>query len=71
MKTVWAEVVDKYQTNFVSKYPGASKQENYIVVFATQDTKLAFAVSEFSYRHYKIKEKGTLTYKGNKLISFQ
>ena len=71
VKTVKAEVVDKYKPNIVSKYPGIFKRERYIVVFKTKDKKLSFDVSEFSYNNYKIKEKGTLKYKGTKIISFQ
>lgn len=71
VKTVKAEVVDKYQANNVSRYPGVFKQVRYMVVFATKDKKLAFSVSEISYHSYKIKEKGALKYKGNQIISFQ
>ncbi len=71
VKTVQAEVVDKYKANIVSKYPGVSEQGSYIVVFKTKDEKLSFNVSAFSYDSYRIKEKGTLTYKGNQIISFQ
>lgn len=71
IKTVKAEVVDKYKPDMVSKYHGTFKQEYYIIVFATNNKKLSFNVSEFSYGNYKIHEKGTLKYKGSKIISFQ
>ena len=71
VKTVKAEVVDKYKTDIVSRYKGTFKREHYIVVFETKDKKLSFDVSEFSYTNYKIKEKGTLKYKGANIISFQ
>lgn len=71
VKTVKAEVVDRYKPNTVSRYPGVSKQESYIVVFETKGKKLSFNVSAFSYNNYRIKEKGTLKYKGNQIISFQ
>ncbi len=71
VNTVKAEVVDKYKSNIVSKYPGTFKRERYIVVFKTKHKKLSFDVSEFTYSSYKIKEKGTLKYKGIKIISFQ
>jgi len=71
VKTVKAEVFDKYKLNIVSKYPGVSKQESYIVVFKTKGKKLSFNISEFSYDNYRIKEKGTLKYKGSKIISFK
>ena len=69
-KTVKAEVFDKYSRIPVSKYPGVFNQAEYIVVFKTKDKRLAFRVSENSYSSYKIKEKGTLKYKGQKLIDF-
>jgi len=71
VKTVKAKIVDKYKPDIVSKYPGTFKRERYIVIFATKDKKLSFDVSEFSYGNYKINEKGTLKYKGNKIISFK
>lgn len=71
VKTVKAEVFDKYKPNVISKYPENLKSKSYIVVFKTKDKKLSFNVSEFSYGNYKINEKGTLKYKGNKIISFK
>ncbi len=71
VKIVKAEVVDKYRTDVVSKIQGTFKRQHYIVVFKTKDKKLSFAVSEFSYGNYRIKEKGTLKYKGNRIISFE
>ena len=71
VKTVKATVIDKYKPDMVSKYNGVFKQERYVVVFDTKDKKLSFDVSEFSYGNYKINQKGTLKYKGMKIISFQ
>ena len=71
VKTVKAEVVDKYQPNIVSNYPGTSNRGRYVVVFKTKNEKLSFDVSEISYANYNIKEKGTLKYKGTKIISFR
>ena len=71
VKTVKAEVVDKYKPDIVSNYHGTFKPKRYIVVFATKDKRLSFDVSEFSYNNYKINDKGTLKYKGNRIISFQ
>ena len=70
VKTVRAEVIDKYMAGTASKYPGIFKPKRYIIVFATKEKKLSFSVSEFSYQNYKIGEKGTLKYKGNRIISF-
>ena len=71
VKTVKAKVIDKYKPDMVSKYHGTFKQERHTVVFETKDKKLSFDVSEFSYDNYKINEKGTLKYKGTKIISFK
>ena len=71
VKTVKAEVADKYISHAVSKYPRTFMGDRYIVVFATKNKRLSFNVSEFSYNNYKIREKGTLKYKGDKLISFK
>lgn len=71
VKTVQAEVIDKYKADTVSRYLKTLKGVSYIVVFSVKDKKLSFHVSEFSYCHYNIKEKGTLKYKGNSIISFQ
>ena len=71
VKTVKAKVIDKHKPNIISNYPGTFKPECYTVVFETKDKKLLFYVSEFSYSNYKINDKGTLKYKGTKIISFQ
>ena len=70
VKTVIAEVIDKYKVEEISKHPGVSKEEKFIVVFQTKDKKLSFYVSAFSYQHYR-KKRGTLKYKGNQIISFR
>ena len=46
-------------------------KSNYIVVFETNNKKLSFNVSEVSYGKYKTNEKGTLKYRGSKIISFK
>ena len=70
IKTVKAKVVDKYKPNIISRYPEIFKNRRYIVVFETNNKKLSFDVSEFSYDNYKINEKETLKYKGSKIINF-
>ncbi len=70
VKSVKAVVVDKQITEVFSKYAGNGKQKKYVVVFLANGKKLSFYVSEFSYGGYRIKEKGTLKYKGSKLIDF-
>lgn len=73
VKTVKAKIVDKYKSDIVPKYYGTFKQERYMVVFETKYKykRLSFDVSEFSYGNYKINQKGTLKYRGKKIISFQ
>ena len=71
VKTVSATVADKQITETFSKYSGSGKQEKYVVIFSANGKKHSFYVSKFSYAGYRIGEKGTLTYKSNKLISFK
>ncbi|MBQ9757702.1 MAG: DUF2500 family protein [Clostridia bacterium] len=68
VKRVKAEVVDKYKNQIVTKH---GITERYVVVFSAGGKRLAFDVSEFSFAGYRIKEKGTLEYKGNKIIDFK
>ena len=70
VKTVKAVVVDKHKTEAFSKYAGSGKREKYIIVFSAEGKKRSFYVSGFSYGGYKLKETGTLTYKGDKIIDF-
>ena len=71
IKTVKAQVVRKHVQEFFSKYSGNGKSYKYVVVFIAEGKTLSFFVSEFSYNGYKVNERGTLTYKGNRLINFQ
>ena len=70
IKTIQATVVDKHITETFSKYAGNGKQKRYVIVFSAKGKKLSFYVSEFSYNGYRPGEKGTLKYKGDKLIDF-
>lgn len=65
-----AVVTDKYKKKSLSGTYGGFKRECCVVVFSAGKKKLAFNVSEFSFGNYKVNEKGTLRYKGNKLIDF-
>ena len=71
IKTVQAVVIDKNKIETFSKYSGNGKAEKYVIVFSVNGKKKSFYVSEFSYNSYKINEKGTLKYKGNKLVEFK
>ena len=70
VKTVKATVVDKQKTESFSKYSGTGKRERCVVVFLAEGKKLSFYVSEFSWRGYRVRDTGTLQYRGDKLIDF-
>ena len=69
--TVKAVVIDKHIEETFSKYSGTGTRKKFVVVFSVMGKKLPFYVSEFSYSGYRITEKGTLTYQGNKIIGFK
>lgn len=71
VETVKAVVVDKHTEETFSKYSGTGTRKKFVVVFSVMGKKLPFYVSEFSYSGYRITEKGTLTYQGNKIIGFK
>lgn len=71
IKAVKAVVIDKNKIETFSKYSGNGKAEKYVIVFSVNGKKKSFYVSQFSYNGYRINEKGTLKYKGDKLIEFK
>ena len=71
IKTVKAVVIDKNKVETFSKYSGNGKSEKYVIVFSVEGKKKSFYVSQFSYNGYRVNEKGTLKYKGDKLIEFK
>ena len=71
IKTVKAVVIDKNKVEYFSKYSGTGKSEKYVIVFSVNGKKKSFYVSQVSYNGYRINEKGTLKYKGDKLIDFK
>lgn len=52
----------KSQSPFVKK--------SYVITFQCKNKKRHFDVSELSYNNYRINQKGTLKYKGSRLIDF-
>ena len=70
VKTVEATVLNKSKMKPFSKMGSAGAATRYYVVFQTNGKKMSFRVSEFSYNGYRIGEKGTLKYKGDRLIDF-
>ncbi len=73
LKTVKAIVIDKntYKEQVVSRMQPTHSRQRYVVIFDCNGKKKSFYVSEFSYNGYRKGEKGTLTYKGSKLIDFR
>ena len=71
VRTVKAVVSDKNVIEGFSKYSGSGKSKKYVIVFSVDGRKKSFYVSQFSYRGYHVNEKGSLTYKGNRLIEFK
>jgi len=71
VKTAKAVVIDKNKVETFSKYSGTGKSEKYVIVFSVNGKKKSFYVSQFSFNGYRVNEKGTLKYKGDKLIEFK
>ena len=72
VKTVKARVVDKFKADQFSKiYGSAARVPQYYVVFQMGNKKKSFRISAFSYGGYRIGERGTLKYKGDKLVDFK
>ena len=71
IKTVKAVIIEKNKVEAFSKYSGTGKSEKYVIVFSVEGKKKSFYVSQFSYNGYRVNEKGTLKYKGDKLIEFK
>lgn len=72
LRTVKAVITDKYKYTPVSHIPGTfNNMTTYKVVFSVGKKKLAFDVSEYSFSNFRVGKKGTLTYKGGRLIDFK
>ena len=71
VETVKAQISHKHIQEVFSKYSGSGKSRKYVVVFIAEGKTMSFCVSEFSYNSYRVNDRGTLTYKGNRLIKFQ
>ena len=70
VKIAKATVIHKQINESFSQYAGDGKRRQYVIVFSVEGKKKAFYVSEFSYNGYRINEKGTLKYQGDRLIDF-
>ena len=71
IRTVPAVVTAKQTVHSLSKYPGNGKSEKYAIIFSMEGKRKSFYVSKFSYDGYKVNEWGQLTYKGDRILSFQ
>ncbi len=72
IKTVKAQVADKFKADQLTKiYGPVARVSQYYVVFQLADGKKSFRVSETSYCGYQIGERGTLKYKGDRLVDFR
>ncbi len=72
-KEVDAIIVDKqcYEKRVYSKSQAPYTKKEYVITFLCGKRKMHFDVSEFSYKGYKLKQKGKLVYKGNRIIDFK
>ena len=73
VRSVNAVVIDKHKSENVtySKWQSIFPRKNFTVVFEVSEKKMSFDVSEFSYNGYNKGQRGTLTYKGNRIINFK
>ncbi len=72
VKTVKAQVVDKFKADqFAKIYGSAARVPQYYVVFQIDNKKKSFRVAEFSYGGYRVGERGMLKYKGDRLVDFK
>ena len=72
-KQTEAVISDKqsYEKIVYGKSHAPFTKKEYIITFNCGNKKRYFEVSEFSYKTYKVKQKGILRYKGNRLIDFK
>ena len=72
-KSIKAIVVDKqsYDKQIYRKSQAPFTRKEYVITFLCGDKKKYFNVSEFSYRNYQVNQKGTLKYKGNRIVDFK
>lgn len=71
VRSVKAQVIGKNTVESFSKTGPGGKRIRYVVIFEAEGKRRSFYVSEFSYRGYRKAERGTLTYKGDRLIGFE
>ncbi len=68
VRSVRARVADKHRSEVFSK---SARRYRCVVVFEAEGKRLAFQVSELSYGGYTVGRRGTLKYRGDRLLDFQ
>lgn len=69
--TVSAQIISKHTVEFFSRSMPHQKTNRYVVNFLVKGKKKGFYVSGGLYASLREGEKGTLTYQGDRVISFQ
>ncbi len=72
-KEVKAMVINKqsYEKQIYRKSQAPFIKKEYVITFQCGNKKRHFDVSELSYGNYRINQKGSLRYKGSRLIDFK
>lgn len=70
VKKVSAVVIHKQKVALKSYRTPPFNREKYAVTFQFGNKRKSFYVSELSYKGYRKGERGTLTYRGDRLIDF-
>jgi len=72
-KSIKAIVIDKqsYDKQIYRKSQEPFTRKNYVVTFLCGNKKKYFNVSELSYKNYRVNQKGTLNYKGSRIVDFK
>lgn len=71
VKTVRATVVHKQEVELTAPRSPKGKYTKFAVTFQIEEKRKSFYVSEVSYQGYRKGDRGTLTYRGDRLIDFQ
>ena len=72
-KSIKATVIDKqsYDKQIYTKSQAPFIRKEYVITFLCGNKKKYFNVSELSFGNYKVNQKGTLKYKGNRIVDFK
>ena len=72
-KSIKAIVVDKqsYDKQIYRKGQAPFTVKEYVITFRCGNKKKYFNVSELSYKNYRVNQKGTLNYKGSRIVDFK